>query len=172
MKRRGGGYDLHTHNNRKEGAENAVWRDSFDGDVFNMFAHHLRQKKAVIFCVCPTHFWSVPGDDPRIWVTKGTSGREMSQVPKPLLFLFSDLRSVFFLFFFVLLSLSTPEPWYHYTALCLKLSRCICIEKLFAYQTAGPQSSHHLSLIYREMLTLTCWSACPLYLHLPFAAVS
>lgn len=29
--------------NKGKEAENAVWRDSFDGEIFNMFGHHLKE---------------------------------------------------------------------------------------------------------------------------------
>lgn len=159
----------YTHN-RKKGAENAVWRDPFDGDIFNMFAPHLKEKSCG-FIVSVQHI--VRMLSPAFWATKRTRGREMSQVPpSPPLYFFFSFSNLYFVFIFFYPSFGTPEPWCHYTALYLKLSRHICIEKLFAYQTAGPLSSHHISLIYREMLTVTCWSACPLYLHLPFAGIS
>lgn len=61
----------------------------------------------------------------------------------------------------------------HTLSVFRKLLRQIYIEKPFAYQTAGMQRSHHLSLIYREMhVALTRRSACPLYLRLPFVGTS
>ena len=137
-------------------------------------------------CLASTFFLEGGGlrDDPSIRVSKkGQVGVQTSQVLKQtscpnrlfvigVFFLFFSFF-FFFFFFFYPLSLSTPGPRCHSPALCLKLSRQICIEKPFAYQTAGTQSSHHLSLIYREMhVVLTCWSACPLYLHLPFVGIS
>lgn len=58
------------------------------------------------------------------------------------------------------------------TAVCLKLSRHICIEKLFAYQTAGPQSSHHLTDLQGDAHAdmLECMSPLPpsaLCRHIP-----
>lgn len=32
-----------TYKQNKGKAENAVWRDSFDGEIFNMFGHHLKE---------------------------------------------------------------------------------------------------------------------------------
>lgn len=129
-------------------------------------------------CLASTFFLArgVLRDDPSIRVSKkGQVGEQISQVLKQTscpnwLFV---IGVFFFFFFFYPLSLGTPGPRCHSPALRLKLSRQICIEKPFAYQTAGTQSSHHLSLIYREMhVVLTCWSACPLYLHLPFVGIS
>lgn len=58
------------------------------------------------------------------------------------------------------------------TAVCLKLSRHICIEKLFAYQTAGPQSSRHLTDLQEDARAdmLECMSPLPpsaLCSHIP-----
>lgn len=141
----------------------------------NMFAHPFIIAVGTL-CLSST-FLGVLRDDPSIRANKGTSGgANVTGAKTNLLFKIGCLSfgGDFYSFFrFNPPSLSTPGPRCHSPALCLKLSRQICIEKPFAYQTAGTQSSHHLSLIYREMhVVLTRWSACPLYLHLPFVGIS
>lgn len=155
--------DMTYKQNKGKEAENAVWRDSFDGEIFNMFGHHLKENVQHIVGLLqemsPAFGWQKDR-----W--------ERNHRCQTTFFFNSVIYILFMYIYFYPSSLGTPEPWCYYTALCVMLSRHICIEKLFAYQTAGPQSSHHLSLIYREMLMLTCWSACPLYLHLPFVGIS
>lgn len=61
-------------------------------------------KKELCYCICPTHWWASPGDEPSIWVTKGTGCRELSQVPNPLVFSFSIIHYIY-IYIFILLPL-------------------------------------------------------------------
>lgn len=155
----GWGDDLHTHN-RKKGAENTVWRDSFDGDIFSMCAHHWKQKKAVSLA-CPSRRWAQHlGDGRDRWERNVTGANPSCFFIQWFTFCFFNLLPP------VHLSLDAT------TAVCLKLSRHICIEKLFAYQTAGPQSSHHLTDLQGDARAdmLECMSPLPpsaLCRHIP-----
>lgn len=165
-----GGGDLHTHN-RKKGAENTVWRDSFDGDIFNMCAHHLKQKKAAsLACPRSTYLGLLQEMSPASGWGQGQVGEKCHRC-QPLLLFHSVIYILFFVFFLnvlppVHLSLDAT------TAVCLKLPRHICIEKLFAYQTAGPQSAHHLPDLQGDARVdmLECMSPLPpsaLSRHIP-----
>ena len=46
----------------------------------------FQRKELWLYCDCLTHCWAAPGDEPIIWLTKRTGGREMSQVTNPLFF--------------------------------------------------------------------------------------
>lgn len=164
---RGGGGDLHTHN-RKKGAENTVWRDSFDGDISNMCAHHLKQKKAASLA-CPGRTYLGCS---RRWAQRLGEGRDRWERnvtgANPSCFSIQWFTFCFFLNLLPPVHLSLDAT----TAVCLKLSRHICIEKLFAYQTAGPQSSHHLTDLQGDARAdmLECMSPLPpsaLSRHIP-----
>lgn len=142
-----------------------------------MFTHPSHNSCAYIVSV--KHLLDVARDNPGFGVkgpNKGTSGAaDITCAKTNLPVQKRKKKTACFSFWICVYKSSLPSYTWASVPLsqCLKLLGQICIEKSFAYQTAGMQSPHHLSLIYREMhVALTRRSACPLYLHLPSLAVS
>lgn len=110
-KRGRGGYDLHTHSNREKGAENAVGRDSIDGDIFNMFAHHLKERSCG-FIVSVQQCHNVPWDQLSILGDKKDRRKRNVTGAKStcfcLFFFFSFSTVIYILFLYILSFLS----WY------------------------------------------------------------